>query len=115
MLVDIKCDNILKMGNQLLNLEYLYKKCANEDVKSWLYGCKNYEYSFRDGIWCDFCNRGYPIKVTKVFLRESDKSVMVGGTNMLDDKEDEEFFSYMMNLRQIQQVVEQLIPSFYVY
>ena len=110
--VDIAYDNILKMGDQLYNLEQLYKVYAEEDVKNWLYGCKNHEYSFRDGIWCDFWNRAYPIKVTRVFLRESDKSVMVGGLNMANDKESEEFFSYMMNFRQIQRVVEQVIPSF---
>ena len=110
--LNIASDDILKMGNQLLNLERLYKEYAEEDVKNWLYGCKNNEYSFKDGIWCDFWNRGYPIKVTKVFLRKSDKSVMVGGINMVDGKEDEEFFSYIKNFREIKQVVEQVIPSF---
>lgn len=115
MIVDIKCDNILEMGNQLRNLETLYKEYVEEDVKNYLYVCPNHEYSFRYGIWCNFWNRGYPIKVTKVFLRKTDKSVMVGGTNMLDNKEDEEFFSYIMNYREIQQVAEQVLPSFYIY
>jgi len=115
MIFDIKLDNILEMGNQLRNLEYLYKEYAEEDVKNYLYGCPNHEYSFKDGIWCDFWNRGYPIKVAKVFLRDFDKSVMVGGINMVNGKEDEEFFSYMVNFREIRQVVEQVIPSFYFY
>lgn len=110
--IEIDFTDIIGMGDRISFLERLYKEFAEEDVKNCLYGCKNHECSVRDGIWCDFWNRGYPIKVTKVFLRESDKSVMVGGINMANNKEDEEFFSYIVNFREMKKIVEEVIPSF---
>ena len=112
MAVDIAYDDILVMGDQIHDLILLYKEYAEEDVKRWLMGTEKHESIVRGGIWCDFWNRGYPIKVNKVKLRESDKSVMVCGENLATGKDDdEEFFSYICNFRQMQQIVAEVIPS----
>ena len=99
--------DIVHFGEQLLTLERMYKQFAEEDLREYLWWRKSVKLN--DNVLCSFWNRGYSIEVEEVKLRESDDSVMVCGKNLYDNKQTEEFFSYILSYRDMKRIVEQIL------
>lgn len=110
--MEIAYDNILDMGFQIKGLINLYKVYAEHDVHTFLEEIPNHEYKLKDEVLVRFWNRGYAINVNKVRLRK-DGEVMACGINLYNDKEDEEFFSYILHFTDMKEVVDNVIPEWW--
>lgn len=111
--MNIAYDDTIIMGQQIESLEYKYKNFVEEDIVYLLQQMPSHEMNLQDDLFVHFWNRGYPILVKKVRLRESDNALMVVGKSYFNaEKEDEEFFSYMMNFRQIKRIAEQILKFY---
>ena len=105
--MQIDYEDIRVMGNQIGNLIDLYKEYVAIDLRAMLYAAPNKSITLRDDMWVDCWNKGFSFLVKSVKLR-SDNSVMIVGEYC--GKEQVEFFSYIINFRQMKQIADQILP-----
>ena len=94
--------NLCKMNRSIF---YAIREEAELRLKNYFHTSKTKEIKLNNSVYCSFWNRGFDIKVDKVFIENG--SIFVGGKTF-NGGYTTEFFNYIFSDNSLNQLFEQI-------
>ena len=102
---DLDNESIRTLCKMNRSIFYAIREEAELRLKNYFHHSKEKEIKLNNSVYCSFWNRGFDIKVDKVFIENG--NIFVGGKT-LNGEYTTEFFNYIFSDNSLEQLFEQM-------